>query len=195
MIDAADDAAHVHWLGGDPDESLPGILAVHLAARVDRPVVWNTHSYLTPAQTRLLAGFVDGFVADLKFGPGPCAGELAGAADYWPVATAALRRLARGDGHLIVRHVVLPGHLACCTAPVIAWLQQELPGVRVNLLTQYEPWGRARDDPRLGRRLSAAELAVASSLKPVADGSGDDESTDGVVGHALVGLRADLPRE
>jgi len=163
-IDAADDVEHVHFLGGNPDESLPGILAALAAVRVDRPVVWNTHSYLTASQAALLEGVVDGFVADLKFGPGPCAERIAGLRDYWPAATATLRRLARFDSHLLVRHVALPGHLDCCAEPVARWLKTALPQATILMLDQYEPLHRAVADPVLGRILSGVEQARLAAL-------------------------------
>ncbi|NUP99602.1 MAG: radical SAM protein, partial [Armatimonadetes bacterium] len=162
-IDAAADCRHVHWLGGDPDESLPGILTVHRLVRIDRPLVWNTHSYLTPAQARLLEGVVDGFVADLKFGPGACGERLAGIKGYWPAATATLGRLAAFNSRLLLRHVLLPGHLECCARPVVDWLLQQpwLAAAAARVLVQYEPLG-ARGE--LGRHLSAEEEAAASLL-------------------------------
>ncbi len=156
-IDAADGVAHVHWLGGSPDESLPAILDVLGRVKVARPVVWNTHSYLTAEQVTLLEGVVDGFVADLKFGPGPCAERIAGVNGYWAAATAALRRMVGSGALVIVRHVALPGHLGCCAEPVLRWLADELPAAQVRVLTQYEPFGAARGDGLLGRRLNDAE--------------------------------------
>lgn len=164
IIDDADEVEHVHWLGGDPDESLPAILEVHRRVRLDRPLVWNTHSYLTPAQALLLEGVVDAFVADLKFGPGRCAADIAGVRGYWPAATATLRRLARFDAHLLIRHVALPGHLDCCAAPVAAWLRENLPGATVRLLDQYQPLGPAGP---LARRLSEQERARLRAMQQV----------------------------
>lgn len=157
-------AVHQHFLGGNPDESLPGILA-YLAAQEDPlPVVWNTHSYLTLAQAALLEGVVDAFVADLKFGPGPCGAELAGVPGYWPAATAALALLARSDAHLLVRHVALPGHLECCARPVARWVRAHLPLARLVLLDQYEPYHEARRLPGLNRRLNDVERAALAAL-------------------------------
>ncbi|MCC7492711.1 MAG: radical SAM protein [Fimbriimonadaceae bacterium] len=158
-LDAASDARHLHLAGGNPDEQLPAILDLLATLRVARPLVWNTHSHATPAVLALLEGVVDAYVADLKFGPGPCAARLAGSTDYWTHATAAIRALARQDALLIVRHVALPGHAACCLEPVARFLA-EVPGVRARMLGQYEPWHRTVGEATLGRRLNAGELAA-----------------------------------
>lgn len=158
-------AAHLHLLGGNPDESLPFVLEM-LAARQDPlPVVWNTHAYVMPEAATLLEGVVDAVVADLKFGPGACAGELAGVADYWSRATAALALWSRLDLDLLVRHVALPGHIDCCARPVAAWMAEHLPDITFRILDQYEPWGRAWHRPGLDRRLSDAERAALATLK------------------------------
>lgn len=150
-------AVHLHILGGNPDESLPGILDALAAWEDPRPVVWNTHAYVTPEAARLLVGVADVVLADLKFGPGDCARRIAGPPDYWAVATAALRCWADLGLPLLVRHVALPGHLDCCSAPVVDWLQAEVPQAHVELLAQFEPWSGGRDG--LDRRLSDDELA------------------------------------
>jgi uncharacterized Fe-S radical SAM superfamily protein PflX len=98
---------------------------------------------------------------------------VAGVRGYWPAATAALRRLAGYDLRLIVRHVALPGHLACCAEPAARWARAHLPRARVRVLEQYEPWGAARDDPALARRLNAAERRHVAAL-------GDDPPEHGL---------------
>lgn len=163
-IDAADDVEHVHFVGGNPDESLPAILDALAQVTRPRPVVWNSHSHLTHEQVELLEGVVDGFVADLKFGPGDCAERVAGIRDYWPAATAAIRQMTSFDSLLLVRHVALPGHFECCTVPVARWLKTAVPGAVVRLLDQYEPLHRAPGDAVLGRNLSADEQAKLADL-------------------------------
>ncbi|MBI5831212.1 MAG: hypothetical protein HZB16_02755 [Armatimonadetes bacterium] len=160
-----DAAVHLHLLGGNPDESLPFVIEM-LAARQDpRPVVWNTHAYVTPEGAALLEGVADAIVADLKFGPGRCASELAGVSDYWQHATASLALWATLNVDLLVRHVALPGHIECCARPVAAWMAEHLPAVTFRILEQYEPWGRAWQIPGLARRLDEAERAALATLK------------------------------
>ncbi len=162
-------ATHLHFLGGNPDESLPGILAWLIDHPPEVSIVWNTHAYLTAAQVALLEGLVDAVIADLKFGPGECDRLLAGIRGYWPAATRALLSLARMDLRLIVRHVAVPGHLACCAAPAAAWARAHLPRARVRVLDQYQPlWRAARE-----RGLDEEERAAVANL-------GDDPPMKGL---------------
>ncbi len=50
-----------------------------------------------------------------------------------------LRAAASGD--VIIRHLVLPGHLDCCTKPALEWMARNLPRDRVlvNAMGQYRP--------------------------------------------------------
>jgi uncharacterized Fe-S radical SAM superfamily protein PflX len=46
---------------------------------------------------------------------------------------------------LIVRHLLMPGHVDCCWRPVAHWLAAELAGVKVNLRSGFWPaWHSAR---------------------------------------------------
>jgi putative pyruvate formate lyase activating enzyme len=160
-------ARSVCFIGGDPAPHIPFILAT-LAEVGDRrtiPAVFNSNFYLTDDALDLLAGAVEIYLPDLKFGPptaqSDCGLHLGGMPTYWPVVTGAIRRVwAQGD-RLIVRHLLMPGHFACCTQPVLTWLAG-LPGVEVSLLTQYLAPATARG--ALAAGLDAGEIAAAHKL-------------------------------
>jgi putative pyruvate formate lyase activating enzyme len=111
-----------------------------------------------------LAGFADVYLLDFKYGPGSCAEKISDAPDYWKVCT--YNHLeARRHGELIVRVLVLPGHLECCTQPVLKWISKNLgAGTRVNLMFQYRPEWRAREIPELRRKLSREEMKKAVQM-------------------------------
>jgi len=72
---------------------------------------------------------------------------------------------------LIVRHLLMPGHIDCCWRPVAEWLGAELPGVKVNLRSGFWPaWHAARHRELRGTVLSEAtrdalEIAQACKLR------------------------------
>jgi putative pyruvate formate lyase activating enzyme len=52
---------------------------------------------------------------------------------------------AQEHSELVVRHLVMPGHVDCCWAPAARWLAEALPGVKVNLRSGFWPaWQSAR---------------------------------------------------
>lgn len=130
------------FIGGDPAPHIPFILdTLALFAPHKRvPTVFNSNFYLTATALDLLAGAIDLYLPDLKFGPAvgatDCGAHVGGMPDYWPTVTGCIDRLYEEGQRLLVRHLLMPGHFACCTVPVLHWLAQR-PGLEVSLLTQY----------------------------------------------------------
>lgn len=131
-------ATSLSMIGGVPDVSLPAILAALDVAQVSVPLVWNTNLSATPEAADLLEGVVDAYVADLKYGNEGCAQEGSAVKGSLAVAQGLLTRCAR-EAYLIVRHLVLPGHVTCCALPALEWLAKALPGARLNLMSHYLP--------------------------------------------------------
>ena len=73
--------------------------------------------------------------------------------------------MAKKFGELIIRVLVLPAHLECCTKPILNWIAENL-GVetRVNVMFQYRPEWRAYEIPELRRRLTRDERERAIKL-------------------------------
>lgn len=157
-------ALSLSLVGGLPDVNLPAILAALQAARCSVPVVWNSNMSATAEAHDLLEGVVDAYVADLKYGSEACAQAGSAVKGSLAVAHQNLRRVAR-EAYLIVRHLVLPGHVECCALPALDWLAEHLPGVRVNLMDQYRPvpevrggaWDRLPSPDELARARAHAE--------------------------------------
>ncbi|MBI3726680.1 radical SAM protein, partial [bacterium] len=118
-------AASLSWIGGDPGVSLPGILLVLARARTSVPVVWNSNMHSTGEVRDLLEGIADAYVADWKHGNDACARAVARAPAHLETVRAAIARASR-EAFTIVRHLVLPGHVACCTLPVLAEIARDL---------------------------------------------------------------------
>jgi putative pyruvate formate lyase activating enzyme len=77
-------------------------------------------------------------------------------------------RWAARHSELIVRHLLMPGHLECCWKPVANWLAAELPGVKTNLRAGFWPAWQSRRHAQLRGPVSAAKakppLTVARQL-------------------------------
>jgi putative pyruvate formate lyase activating enzyme len=155
------------FIGGDPAPHIPFILAT-LAAVGERrtiPAVFNSNFYLTDTALDLLAGAIDIYLPDLKFGPATgahsCGERIGGMPDYWHVVTHCIERVWRAGEHVIVRHLLMPGHFECCTVPILQWLAEH-PGLEVSLLTQYLAPATARGE--LAASLDPAEIEAAFQL-------------------------------
>jgi len=124
------------------------------------PVVWNSNMYHTQEVAELLDGVVDVYLGDLKYGSDACAYRLSGAKGYWEVATRNFLHAER-CGEVLLRHLVLPSHIECCTRPIIEWAAEHLRGALFNLMFQYHPDYRAHEYPELARGLTSQEMDEA----------------------------------
>ncbi len=155
---------NVNLVGGEPTPWLKHWLETFRHVSVNVPVVWNSNSYYSQETAELLAGFVEVYLLDFKYGPGDCAERILDAPNYWEIC-ARNHLEAKKYGELLVRALVLPGHLDCCTKPILQWIAENL-GVetRVNVMFQYRPEWRANEVPELRRRLTRAEREKALLL-------------------------------
>jgi putative pyruvate formate lyase activating enzyme len=160
----ANGCRNANLVGGEPTPWLPQWLEAFKHVNVNIPVVWNSNTYYSPETAKLLAGFVDVYVLDFKYGPSECASKIFDAPNYWKVCTHNHLE-AKKYGELIIRVLVLPNHLECCTKPILNWIGENLgTETRVNVMFQYRPEWRAYEIPELRRRLTEDEMKRAIQL-------------------------------
>jgi putative pyruvate formate lyase activating enzyme len=160
----AEEARTLSFVGGNPDHHLPAILDFLAAAPAgfNLPVVWNSNMYGSPELYKLLDGIVDVYLGDFRYGNDACALRLSGLQRCWEPVTRNWRQVAAQDALLLVRLLLLPGHVECCLKPMVAWLKGNLPDARVSLLSQFHPtYLVGKKAPELDRTPSADELAAA----------------------------------
>ena len=135
-----------------PTHFLPTVLPA-LQPKLPVPVVYNCGGYERAETLQELEGLVDIYLPDLKYADSKLAKVLSGAADYFPVATAAIREMVRQTGPVqwegdkvirgtIIRHLILPGCVDN-SLRVLDWIGDTFaPGeVLVSLMRQYTPMG------------------------------------------------------
>ncbi len=155
---------NANLVGGDPTPWLEQWLETFKHVDLNIPVDWNSNSYYSPETAELLAGFADVYLLDFKYGPGECADRISDAPDYWSVCTYNHLK-AKQHGELIIRVLVLPEHLECCSKPIFRWIAENLGlETRVNIMFQYKPEWRAYEVPELRRSLNRNEMERAIEL-------------------------------
>jgi putative pyruvate formate lyase activating enzyme len=150
-------------LGGEPRIHLPAALELVAHLPSSAKLIWKTNAHGSEAARELLDGMFDVWLADFKFGNDGCAQRLAKTPDYVRVAQENLL-WAGGQSELIVRHLLMPGHLECCWRPVAEWLAARLPGVKVNLRSGFWPAWHARRHAELCGTVTASESELAFEL-------------------------------
>lgn len=162
----AQGSRNANFVGGNPDPHLWTILRTVLLTGSDArrlPMVWNSNMYTSAEAMDLLEGVIDVYLGDFRYGNDACAEELSGVEGYFEVVARNFAR-AFSSAEVMVRHLVLPGHLECCTQPIMEWVSRNMPGVYFNLMFQYRPEYKAALHPTIDRRLSPEERAQAQDL-------------------------------
>lgn len=155
-----------------PTQFLPTILPA-LEPKLPVPVVYNCGGYESVRTLKALKGRVDIYLPDLKYADPKLASSLSGAADYFPVAAAAIREMVRQTGPVqwqgdkilrgtVIRHLILPGQVEN-SLKVLDWIGETFrPGeVLVSLMRQYTPMGNQQ--PPMDRRITDEEYDAVLS--------------------------------
>lgn len=138
------------------------------------PMVWNCSGYETLDTVAMLAGEVSFFLPDLKTLDPELARRYFNASDYPERAKTALLAMAearplRWSGEsptsgVIVRHLVLPGHLEQ-THQALSWFAANLSGkALLSLMFQYTPIPGQGLPPPLDRMASEEEHRQALAI-------------------------------
>jgi putative pyruvate formate lyase activating enzyme len=166
MIDNArrEGCRNQNWVGGDPIPHIPFWLRVLLQEEESTPVFFNTNGYYSPEAADLLRGIVDICKIDFKYGSNRCAEAISDAPGYWEAITRNITA-CKHEAELLVRILVLPGHLECCLSPILGFIAERLgKETRINLMNQYAPHWRAGEVPCLNRRLTPREWGSAKRM-------------------------------
>jgi len=152
----------------------PIAAAIELARKdgLQIPIVYNTGGYDSVETLKLLDGFVDIYMPDMKYSDPDIADELSAAPDYPQVNRAAVKEMHRQVGDLqvinglatkglLIRHLVLPESFAG-SFEVIDFLADEIsPSTTINVMAQYRPCYEASAHPKINRRATQKEIASA----------------------------------
>ncbi|MEZ0394225.1 MAG: radical SAM protein [Desulfurococcaceae archaeon] len=158
-------ARNINHVGGEPTPHLPFILESMRYVRVNVPQLWNSNMYMSEEAMRLLIDVIDIWLPDLKYGNDECAWRLSKVRNYWEVATRNIKAAHDSGGDMIIRHLVLPNHVECCTRPVLKWISENAPRALVNVMDQYRPEHLVRRYPEkyqdIARRPRSEEILEA----------------------------------
>ena len=177
-------AKNINYVGGDPTPNLHVILESLRFQELLIAQLWNSNFYNSIEAINLLLDVMDIWLPDFKYGNNDCAKRLSGITAYWETLTRNLKHVhdemvARRWASLIIRHLVLPDHVECCSIPILDWIGNNLPNAMVNIMGQYRPHHMVRRHPEkykeITRRPSREEMmrvrAYADSIninyKPV----------------------------
>ncbi len=155
-----------------PTSYVPQIIeAIKIARKngLKLPIVYNTNSYENVETLKLLEGYVDVYLPDLKYADNKLAKELSKVDNYFEVATKAIKEMVRQVGipklnkegviekGVVVRHLVLPNYIKN-SKKVLKWLKDNLSNeIYISVMAQYFPTYKANENDKLNRKLTKEE--------------------------------------
>lgn len=160
------------------------------------PVVYNTSSYECAETIKMLDGYIDIYLPDLKYFSDKYAVKYSNATHYFEYASKAIEEMYRQTGApvfdkdgimkkgTIVRHLMLP-HLLFDSKKIIDYLFSTYgDDIYISIMSQYTPLEHVRKYPELNCRISekyygclvdyAAQLGITNAY--IQDGQSASES-------------------
>jgi len=156
-----------------PSHYLPQVFqiikAVHDRGR--KPVfIYNSNGYDTVEAIKALNRVIDVYLPDFKYSDEQLAREFSHAPHYPEIAADAIGEMYRQRGAeieldkdglirrgLIIRHLVLPGHVENSKGALRYIAEHFSPDCYISLMSQYYPTPAVADHPALGRCLRSEE--------------------------------------
>lgn len=132
------------------------------------PIVYNSNGYDALDALKQIRGLVDIYLPDIKYMDNTLGKRYSSVQDYAEVIPDVLKEMLDQVGHLVVdedgiatrgllvRHLVLPGHLENSRG-CLDLLAELSPDIFVSIMSQYSPQYKACERPEINRTLTVAE--------------------------------------
>ena len=154
-----------------PTSYVPQIIEAIKIARemgLKIPIVYNTNGYEKVETLKMLEGYIDIYLPDLKYSDNLLAKRLSKVDNYFEIATNAIKEMHRQVGQtvfnedgimqkgMIIRHLVLPNHILN-SRRVLKWINDNMNDVYVSVMAQYFPTYKAKEIEDINRKLTKEE--------------------------------------
>lgn len=154
-----------------PTSYVPQIIEAIKIARekgLKIPIVYNTNGYEKVETLKMLEGYIDIYLPDLKYSDDLLAKRLSKVDNYFQIATNAIKEMYRQTGRaifndygimqkgMIIRHLVLPNHILN-SRRVLKWINDNMSDVYVSVMAQYFPTYKAKEIEDINRKLTKEE--------------------------------------
>ena len=135
------------------------------------PIVYNTNGYENIETLKMLEGYIDIYLPDLKYAEDDLGKKYSKIDNYFEIATKAIKEMEKQveilelnengvmKKGMIVRHLVLPGHLEN-SKKVLKWMNENLnKEIYISVMAQYFPTYKAKTEKYSGinRKLTTEE--------------------------------------
>lgn len=133
------------------------------------PIIYNSNGYENVETIKMLNGYIDVYLPDLKYYSDIISIKYSKAPHYFEIATAAIKEMIEQVGNpefdengiikkgVIIRHLVLPNHIQN-TKNILKWIKENLnEDVYVSVMAQYFPTYKAKKIEGIDRKINNKE--------------------------------------
>ena len=133
------------------------------------PIIYNSSGYENPEIIKMLDGYIDVYLPDLKYYENELAKRLSGVENYFEYATESIKEMYKQVGKpeldengmikkgVIIRHLVLPNHIEN-SKKVLNWIKTTFKDdILVSIMAQYFPSNKAMECIDINRKLTEKE--------------------------------------
>ena len=133
------------------------------------PIIYNTNGYEKVETLKLLEGYVDVYLPDLKYYDDELGKKYSKVDKYFEIAVKAIKEMYRQVGSpkldergmiksgLMIRHLVLPNNIEN-SKKILKWIKENIDeNVYVDIMAQYFPTYKAKESKDLNRKLTKEE--------------------------------------
>ena len=133
------------------------------------PIIYNTNGYENIETIKMLQGYIDVYLPDLKYAENELGIRYSKVDNYFEIATSAIKEMYKQVGKIqfddkgiikkgvIIRHLVLPNHIEN-SRKVLKWINDNMPkDVMISVMNQYFPTYKAENINELSRKLTRRE--------------------------------------
>lgn len=151
--------------------SLHIIEAIKIAKNkgLDIPIVYNTNGYENIETLKLLDGYIDIYLPDLKYYDNELGKKYSKVNNYFEIATESIKEMYRQVGSpklnekgimqkgLMIRHLILPNNIEN-SKQILKWIKENIDNnVYVSIMAQYFPTYKAKETEDINRKLTRQE--------------------------------------
>lgn len=139
------------------------------------PIVYNTNSYENIDTIKMLDGYIDIYLPDLKYFDDEIAIKYSSAKNYFEIASKNITEMINQVGApiikdgimqkgVIIRHLILPNQILQ-TKRILDWIKNNLPKETfISIMAQYFPTYNAKNFPEINRKITKQEYNFVMSM-------------------------------
>lgn len=133
------------------------------------PIIYNSNGYENVETIKMLDGYIDVYLPDLKYYSNEIAKKYSKIDNYFSNAVNAIKEMQKQVGNpifnedgiiqkgVIIRHLILPNHILN-TKKILKYIKENFDeNTYISVMAQYFPTYKAKDDDKINRKISKKE--------------------------------------